>query len=1413
MVIRRDDRRRVSRGLPVGAATPWLWLVLLVSVRCGGEAADPESGVTVGCQIDSECDDHIACTRDRCQEGRCRHEPAPLACDDGVSCTRDACDPLKGCVSLPDREGESCDDLDPCTVASVCVSGACLGTAVDCDDGDPCTADRCEGACLHEAAPDGTGCDDGDACTSGDLCVAGACAGGQEICACRVDADCAPHEDGNPCDGTLRCSDDHLCVVDEATIVACDTSGDTACLRTACSVTEGTCETLPVHEGEACPAEEACATAASCEAGDCVVQAWRACDDGEACTEDACDPGTGECVFTPLSTETACDDGAPCTLDDACDGAGACVPGVAVTCDDGAACTSDACDPATGDCVFTPLPLGQACEDGDLCTVDDVCDGAGACAPGVVVACDDAEACTVDACEPESGACGFSPHAAGEGCDDGDACTVDDACDGAGVCAPGAPVVCDDGEGCTEDSCDPASGACVFAPRLAGEGCEDGDACTLGDACDGLGACASGPGKACDDGESCTSDACDTESGACVFTPRPAGEGCEDGDACSLDDTCDEAGACLAGAALDCDDGQDCTVDGCDPVSGCLSTNAASGADCDDHDACTVGDRCDGSGGCVSGAALTCDDGEICTANHCDALDGCVVTPRTGEPCDDGNACTTQDACDEAGACAMGVALACHDDDACTLDGCDPGSGCVFTPNPGGSCEDGDACTEGDTCTEEGVCAPGVELSCDDQQACTRDTCDPSTGCVFTPTPGEPCSDGDECTLEDACDEAGTCAPGEAVICDDQSMCTTDGCDPDTGSCVFTPLPPESACEDGDPCTVGDRCEEVACIPGPVNTCDDGEPCTTDACQPEDGRCLNEPLEDGLTCDDGELCTHHETCTAGVCGGGSSVDGCCHVDADCPEPGDCELVSCDLDAHQCQHALVSDCCGNGVVEADSDEECEPVDGQPEGLCDADCLYGRFEPPGVSGEAVSVALAPWLEEGGGLQVAFVEEVPSGAGASRRAVLARLDAAGRELAAPIVMPSPAAGEIPLYTGFDERFFQPDRVAIQAFPATAHALVPVTFVAWTLPVPEPPWEPSHLIQGYVPTGRVGLASLWGEDPWVDHVWARFDEIEHAIRARSLEGGADDHALTLAGASISPSCDASARVAWTSQDRDTNIGSQGWLDEGILVGALARLEGSKDFGAAGVASDGALVLDDVFPEGEGLGVETGLRGARWVRLGARLGLLYVRHDLLPSGEQGQSHVRLHLEDDGCQSVALDDEASIALYTQPMNGVYPFTPAAVTSADGEQARIFVPAVSQSGDDIVVDLDLWTVHPVDGAATPPVRAALTMNISDGVGLRYVAARVGPDRIALVTVRRVVLQDGAITQGHDRVSLAVVDEEGALVSPFVDLSAPGPEAITDFSVTPLGEGRLAIAWIERAAEGAGRVVMRLFAGGS
>ena len=155
-------------------------------------------------------------------------------------------------------------------------------------------------------------------------------------------------------------------------------------------------------------------------------------------------------------------------------GGGACTH-APVACDDGNPCTVDSCDPATGACRFVPTP-GAPCNDGDACTQDDQCvqgpTGGIAC-QGAAVDCDDGDPCTTDSCDPNGGACLHVPR----GCGDGNACTSDFCDPSTGQCR-NVPLSCDDGNACTVDACDPADGQCSHSSI----GCDDQDACTI-DSC------------------------------------------------------------------------------------------------------------------------------------------------------------------------------------------------------------------------------------------------------------------------------------------------------------------------------------------------------------------------------------------------------------------------------------------------------------------------------------------------------------------------------------------------------------------------------------------------------------------------------------------------------------------------------------------------------------------------------------------------------------------------------------------------------------------------------------------------------------------------------------------------------------------------------------------------------------------
>ncbi len=730
---------------------------------CTDDGCDGLGGCTHAFNEDP-CDDGTACTTDDvCGEGVCAG--TNNLCDDENPCTFDGCEPQTGdCLHEP--AAIPCDDGNACTTNDFCVSGNCVGINVlVCDDANPCTDDSCDSLAGCQHLPNDAPCDDGEACTPVDQCVDGACTGLENVCLCDNDADCQPLQDDDLCNGSLACLDG-LCQIDPASVIACDDPAPDDCVVFQCDPATGSCKAFSKADDAPCDDQDVCTLGEVCLGGLCTPAETVDCDDGELCTAETCDPAEG-CQYVP--SLAPCDDGDPCTGDDACTAGLACA-GAPVDCDDGDACTLDSCDGATGACLHAP----KLCADEDLCT-EDVCDGdSGACL-FTAKSCSDGDLCTLDSCDPGTGTCVNAP----KDCDDGDPCTQDLCDDASGLCG-NPPVDCDDGDPCTLDSCDPATGACV---NVAQE---------------------------CDDGDPCTQDLLDCAAQTCTHPPTV----CDDGDACTTD-TCDPASGCVS-TPVACDDGDACTTDTCDPDSGCVFTPVT----CDDGDACTT-DACDPDSGCLH-TPVTCDDGDACTTDACDPDSGCLHTPVT---CDDGDACTT-DACDPDGGCVF-APVSCDDGNGCTDDSCDPGSGCVYTPNTA-PCDDGDACTAGDLCVD-GECQPTIVMICVDLNPCTDDSCDPGSGCVHTPN-SDPCDDGDACTENDICG-AGVCLGPDAIDCDDGDPCTIDACDPDSG-CTHAPLS-GPACDDGEACTVGDVCFQGTCSPGqdvcePCTGLQDGQACNDD---------------------------------------------------------------------------------------------------------------------------------------------------------------------------------------------------------------------------------------------------------------------------------------------------------------------------------------------------------------------------------------------------------------------------------------------------------------------------------------------------------------------------------------------------------------------------------------------------------
>ncbi|HEY3451405.1 MAG TPA: M6 family metalloprotease domain-containing protein [Myxococcales bacterium] len=432
---------------------------------------------------------------------------------------------------------------------------------------------------------------------------------------------------------------------------------------------------------------------------------------------------------------------------------------------------------------FTVVLNGGTTALGQSCVGDTQCQS-GFCASGVC--CD--QKCDQGLCWGCSVAAGSSQDGrceqVGVSCNDQNPCTTDDRCR-QGTCA-GLPKDCGAGGTCKSSGyCNLSTGACEGGGNLAdGTACEDGNACTQGDRCQ-AGACKSGAASsACPAPDSChEGSACNAATGQCdPFPAKANGTACNDGDLCTGGD------ACLAGV--------------------CLPSTRVS---------CPAPDSCHGVGTCDSATGK-------CLSTY-------PVRPE-GSPCDDHNACTSVDAC-AAGVCkGTPNASTCAADQCHAAGTCSPTTGlCSGTNKPDGTaCDDQDANTEADQCTS-GLCR-GRPLG---QGPCSGKA------------DGADCNDGDACTRSDMC-LSGQCKGTNPKICNrppDDCHIAEGICDWQGGECGYLSKPNGVSCDDGDPATADDRCENGRCRGTPVTEpgeCEgqaDGAACSIGQCQA--GACLAPP--------------------------------------------------------------------------------------------------------------------------------------------------------------------------------------------------------------------------------------------------------------------------------------------------------------------------------------------------------------------------------------------------------------------------------------------------------------------------------------------------------------------------------------------------------------------------------------------
>jgi hypothetical protein len=470
-----------------------------------------------------------------------------------------------------------------------------------------------------------------------------------------------------------------------------------SCCTTSCTLVAG--GTVCRAASGQCDVAEQCTGSSGFCPGDTFQTAGTSCGDaGTECTvQDTCD-GAGSCTDNGFeSASTTCGDaGTECTVQDTCDGAGTCT-------DNGFESAGTSCNGVAGECEVQDTCNGSgSCSDNGFqsvgtscngvageCEVQDTCDGSGSCSDNgfqsVGTSCNGvAGECEVqDTCDG-SGSCsdnGF--QSAGSSCGDaGTACIVQDTCDGSGSCS-------DNGFESAGTSCNGVAGECEVQDTCDGSGsCSDNGFASSGTSCNGVaGDCevqdtCDGSGSCSDNGFESVGTSCNGVAGDCEVQDTCDGSGsCSDNGfqsvgtncngvagECEVQDTCDGSGSCsdngFESAGTSCNGvAGDCEVqDTCDGSGSCSDNgHKAAGVACGDPgDQCVLADTCDGSGSCTDNGfednGTSCDDGNSCTTPDACSLGLCVgdsticgdgtTQDSCGEECDDGNT-TSGDGCSE----------------------------------------------------------------------------------------------------------------------------------------------------------------------------------------------------------------------------------------------------------------------------------------------------------------------------------------------------------------------------------------------------------------------------------------------------------------------------------------------------------------------------------------------------------------------------------------------------------------------------------------------------------------------------------------------------------------------------------------------------------------------------------------------
>ncbi|MCA9577157.1 MAG: DUF4215 domain-containing protein [Myxococcales bacterium] len=653
------------------------------------------------------------------------------------------------------------------------------------------------------------------------------------------------------------------------------------------------------------------------------------CGDGVTQANEQCDP------MDPAFPGARCN--ANCTLN--------------VQCGDTFVDPGEECEPPSpgNGCTVNCL-LESVCGDGVTEGVEECDDGNTGNGDGCSSLCRD-EFCGDGAvnnvneeCEPPSagqcdGFCMFLPVCGDANQEGSEACDDGGRCNNGAFCAVGL-TTCGDMSTCLPRAGDGCNASCIV--EFCGDGVLQvaiGEECELGDAnCEDcrLNVCGDGTTtgtEECDDGDMMSGDGC---SATCEIEfcgdslTNNNTEQCDDGNTDALD-ACNNS--CVLNVCGDgiVNNGEDCDAGASNgsPTSPCdgMCVRHFCGDDVVDNSAPNLGEECDPPGSMAGPAVCTfdcrignfCGDGDVGGTEQCDdggtmGGDGCSATCRL-EVCGNG---------------VMDPGEACDDNNVLNGDGCSAtcqveslcGNGVI---NGGEQCDDannmsGDGCSA--TCTNEWVCGDG---DLDPGEVC--DPADPNT--MTESTTGAVCTNG--CFYPPVCGDGNT---DDGEQCDDGGTLSNDGC---SATCVL------EVCGDGTVQSgIGEDCEPpgmgncdgtchslVFCGNGVIEPgnpvtpeqCDDGGTLSNDGCS---ATCQSEFCGDGIVQTGlGEDCDPADPVTMSGC------DMNCNLTQVCGNGIQEGTETCDAGSangtsgQPCTSGCVLRECGDGTVDADLGETCDP----------------------------------------------------------------------------------------------------------------------------------------------------------------------------------------------------------------------------------------------------------------------------------------------------------------------------------------------------------------------------------------------------------------------------------------------------------------------------------------------------------